>query len=88
LLLEEHQVSTTKRYASFESSKLHLLFQSTTFLMTGHYEESLKLFSDLSRLFDQHKPLWADQPLYYTYLVSGIVTGLKTTHQYETMASS
>jgi hypothetical protein len=86
LLLEEHQVSTTKRYASFESSKLHLLFQSTYFLMTGHYEESLKLFGDLSRLFDQHKSLWADQPLYYTYLVSGIVTGLKTIHQYETMS--
>jgi hypothetical protein len=78
-------VSSTKRYASFESGKLHLLFQSTYFLMTGHYEESLKLFGDLSRLFDQHKALWADEPLYYTYLVSGIVTGLKTTHQYDTM---
>ena len=85
LLLEEHQVSTTKRYRSFESSKLHLLFQSTYFLMTGHYEQSLKRFGDLARLFDQHKPLWADQPLYYTYLVSGIMTGLKTTHQYDTM---
>jgi hypothetical protein len=85
LLLEEHQVSTTKRYASFESSKLHWLFQSTYFLMTGQYEQSLKLFGDLSRLFEKHKPLWADEPLYHTYLVSGIVTGLKTTHQYETM---
>jgi tetratricopeptide (TPR) repeat protein len=85
LLLEEHQVSTNKRFNSFESAKLHLLFQSTYFLMIGQYEESVSLFSQLKILFDQHSDLWEEEPVYYTHLISGILTGLRSMGRHEDM---
>jgi hypothetical protein len=85
LLLEEYQITTNKHYNSFESAKLHLHFQSTYFLMTGNYNESLKLYDELRQLFAQHKNLWEDAPVYYMYLINGILTGLKSLKNYQGM---
>lgn len=85
LLLEEHQVNRSKRRQSFESDKLHLHFQAAYFLMTGQFNESLKLYTDLERLFDAHRTLWTDEPLYVTNLLNGILTGLRSTRNYPAM---
>jgi tetratricopeptide (TPR) repeat protein len=85
LLLEEHQVNANRRYPSFQSAKHHWLFQSTYFLMTSQYEESVALFGQLEGLFSKHRELWADAPVYYAYLVDGILTGLRSLGKYDTM---
>jgi hypothetical protein len=85
LLLEEHQVNANRRYPSFQSAKQHWLFQSTYFLMTGQYEESVALFGQLEGLFSKHRELWADAPVYYAYLVDGVLTGLRSLGKHATM---
>ncbi|WP_187262016.1 hypothetical protein [Pontibacter beigongshangensis] len=85
LLLEESQVSSTKKYSSFESDKLHLHFQSTYFLMSGSPEHSLQIFRELNDLFLKNKSLWADSPVYYVYLLHGILTDLHLIEEHENM---
>jgi hypothetical protein len=85
LLLEEHQVNANRRYPSFQSAKQHWLFQSTYFLMTGQYEESVALFGQLEALFSKHRELWAEAPVYYAYLVDGVLTGLRSLGKHDTM---
>jgi hypothetical protein len=85
LLLEEHQVNANRRYPSFQSAKQHWLFQSTYFLMTGQYEESVALFGQLEDSFSKHRDLWADAPVYYAYLVDGILTGLRSLGKHDAM---
>jgi len=86
LLLEEFQVNATKKYNSFDSDKLHLHFQSTYFLMTGNPEQSLQIFKELNAHFQKNKLLWADSPVYYIYLLHGILTNLQLTKRYANMS--
>lgn len=76
LLLNEHQIIALKKHNSFESDKLHLHFQATYFLMAGNPDQSLKIFKELNEFFIEHKVLWADSPVYYVYLLHGILTDL------------
>jgi len=85
LLLKEYQVTSTRKYPSFDSDKLHLHFQSTFFLMTGSPNQSLKIFKELNLLFQERKNLWADSPVSYIYLLHGILTDLYLTEKYEDM---
>jgi hypothetical protein len=83
--LEEHQVNANRWYPSFQSAKQHWLFQSTCFLMTGQYEESVALFGQLEGLFSKHRELWADAPVYYAYLVDGVLPGLRLLGKHDTI---
>lgn len=85
LLLEEHQVNIYPLACSFASDKVHLLFQSIYFLMTGNGEESLNLFYELNELFQQNTHLWQDDPIYYLYLINGILITLRSIGKYEAM---
>lgn len=85
LLLEEHQVNTYPMARSFASERVHLLFQSVYFLISGEGEESLALFYELNTLFEQHPRLWQDDPIYYLYLINGILAALRAIEQYEAM---
>lgn len=76
LLLNEHQIIALKKHNSFESDKLHLHFQATYFLMAGNPDQSLKIFKELNEFFLERKALWADSPVYYVYLLHGILTDL------------
>ncbi|MFT2010502.1 hypothetical protein ACMA1I_17640 [Pontibacter sp. 13R65] len=82
LLLDESQVNATNKYSSFESDKLHLHFQSTYFLMTGSPEMSLQISKELNKLFQENSGLWSDSPVYYIYLLHGILTNLYFMKQY------
>ncbi|PSR55973.1 hypothetical protein AHMF7605_21965 [Adhaeribacter arboris] len=85
LLLEEFQVISNKHHHSILSKKLHLHFQSTYFLMTGNHPESLHLFKQLLVLFQAHQHLLLDSPLYYIYLINGILTDLRSMRQHREM---
>ncbi len=85
LLLEEFQIISNKQFNSLESRKLHLHFQSTYFMMIGNYTESLKLFYQLNNLFHEYPNLLSDAPLYYIYMVNGILTDLRYMQKYDEM---
>jgi hypothetical protein len=85
LLLEEFQISTNQRYSSFQADKLHLHFQCTYFLMTGAPEQSLEEYFKLHELFEKDIAKWMDDPIYYIYLLSGILTCLRSMHRYSEM---
>ena len=85
LLLEEHQINSTKKFVSFESDKLHLHFQSTYFLMAGKPGQSLNIYKELNELFQQNKQLWDNTPVYYVYLLHGILTNLHLMKRYDDM---
>lgn len=85
LLLEEHQVLNSQRLESFASQQLHLHFQSAYFLMTDDPEGSLRVLYELDRLFQDHVHLWADRPIYYVHLLTGILQTLRATEQYDKM---
>ncbi|MDQ3291862.1 MAG: hypothetical protein M3Q05_11300, partial [Bacteroidota bacterium] len=85
LLLEEFQVVSNKHHNSVLSKKLHLHFQSTYFLMTGNPQESLHLFYQSLTLFKEHPHLQLDSPLYYIFLITGILTNLHSMRQHREM---
>lgn len=85
LVLEEFQVNANQHYGSFESDKLHLHFQSTYFMMTGNPEQSLQEFYQLNKLFEANAFRWNDDPVYYIYLIHGILTSLRWMEKYEDM---
>lgn len=85
LLLEEFQIISNRQFNSIESRKLHLHFQSTYFMMIGNYTQSLKLFYQLNDLFHKHPGLLIDAPLYYIYVVNGILTDLRYMKKHDEM---
>jgi hypothetical protein len=85
LVLQEYQLLTTLPYPSFESQKLHLHFQSQYFLMSGDYESSLRTFHELIQLFENHRSVWADTPVYFLYVVDGMLADLRASEQYAEM---
>lgn len=85
LLLEEFQVNANQHYNSFQSAKLHLHFQSTYFMMTGDPEQSLQEFYQLNKLFEENISHWDDEPIYYIYLLHGIITSLRWMGRHEDM---
>ncbi len=85
LLLEEFQVNANQRYHNFQTDKLHLHFQSAYFLMTGEPEQSLQEFYKLNTLFENNQARWKDEPLYYIYLLNGILSTLRSVRDHNEM---
>jgi len=85
LLLEEHYILNSSRFQSFESHQLHLHFQSVYFLMANDVESSLKTFYELDTLFKQNAHLWKTTPIYYFYLLHGILQNLRQMERYDEM---
>lgn len=77
LLLEEFQINANSLYNSFESDKLHRHFQSTYFMMTGEHEQGLQELYELLRLLEENESHRDDDPVYYIYLLQGIVSTLR-----------
>lgn len=86
LLLEEYQVLNTQRIQSFESQQLHLHFQSIYFTMISDPQGGLTVFRDLDMLFQRHPHLWENSPLYYVYLLAGILQDLRQMERHEEMS--
>jgi hypothetical protein len=85
LLLSEVSLVAGKVKNSFESRKLHLLFQSFFFTHTGDHKSALKTFYELNKLFEQNPDLQEHPPIDYFTSLDGILDSLNSTQNYEQM---
>lgn len=85
LVLEEYSILNRHQINSFESRQLHLNFQSMYFAMIGEPSESIKVYYDLEKLFQENKFLWKDNPLFYINTLDGILGNLRLTKNHEAM---
>lgn len=83
LLLSEISLVTGKVRNSFESRKLHLLFQSFYFTDISDYKSALRSFHELNRLFEQNPALHDHPPLDYLSSLEGILDSLRSIRHYE-----
>ncbi len=87
LLLSEISLVTGKVKNSFESRKLHLLFQAFYFTAIADHRSALKSFHELNRLFELHPDLHDHPPLDHFSALEGILDNLRTVQQYEQISS-
>lgn len=83
LLLSEISLVTGKTKNSFESRKLHLLFQSFYFIDIADHRSALQTFNELNRLFEQHPDLHDHPPTDYFSALDGILDSLRTVRKYD-----
>jgi hypothetical protein len=82
LVVSEMNIIVNPLAATFESKKLHLLFQANYFITTNDYSSAITLFYELNALFDANRYLWADAPVYYLSVIEGILESLRSIRQY------
>ncbi|MEY4930085.1 MAG: hypothetical protein RI909_809 [Bacteroidota bacterium] len=85
LLLEEFQTNRSTYFRSYNSDKLHRHFQAIYFLMSGDATQSLKEFYALNSLLAENKVHFESDPIYYLYLLNGILTTLRLIKRYDDM---
>jgi hypothetical protein len=85
LLLSEVSLVTGKIRNTFESRKLHLLFQSFYFIYTGDYSSAVRCFYDLNRLFEQYPQLHGHPPVDYFSALDGVLDSLRSIRHFDEM---
>lgn len=85
LLLQEYYLLNDPGYKSFESTRVHLQFQSIYLQMTGNTAGSLDVFYELNDLFEKHEELWQDSPLHYLQVLDGILYDLRSMERFKDM---
>ncbi|MBE7175320.1 MAG: hypothetical protein INR69_02900 [Mucilaginibacter polytrichastri] len=85
LLLSELSLVIGKVTSSFESTKLHLLFQSFFFTSISDYKSALKTFADLNRLFESNMDNPALLPKDHLSSLDGILDNLRIIRAYDEM---
>ncbi|WP_236978220.1 hypothetical protein [Membranihabitans maritimus] len=85
LVLTELSLITRGVQHSFESQKLHLLFQSFFFTHTGDYLSAMKIFKRLNNLFEENRTIWDQPPYDYLHALEGILDSLRTINQFDEM---
>jgi hypothetical protein len=85
LLLSELSLVTSKVAFNFQSTKLHLMFQSFFFTSVGDYRSALKTFSELDALFQNNINNAGYFQLDYLSSLEGILDSLRTIRAYEQM---
>lgn len=61
----EMQLFNQPRQLTYEVEKLHLLFQSIYFKITGDKRSALRTLFELNELFEKNRSLWNAPPRYY-----------------------
>lgn len=85
LVLSELNLISNNSYKSFESAKLHLLFQATYYLNSGNYKSALRDYEELIFLFEKNPHLMLNPPIYYLDALQGILESLHTAGLYNEM---
>ncbi len=70
---------------TFESQKIHLLFQAYYFITVSDYKSALKTFYEVHELFEIHKKLWLETPIDYLSAVEGLLDSLHSIKHYDEM---
>lgn len=84
VLSELHLVSNTT-HKTFETEKLHLLFQAAYFLNSGNYKTALRFYQELIDLFEENKHLMLHPPIHYFNALKGILDSLQSAKLYKEM---
>ena len=85
LVVSELNITSGAFAETFESHKIHLLFQANYFITVNDYQSALKTFYDLNDLFEENEHLWINSPLDYLSFIEGILDSLHTIRQHHEM---
>lgn len=85
LVVMELNLVSNPNFETFESQKLHLLFQANYFITINDYKSALSIFYELNKLFEENIGLWADSPIYYISSIEGILDSLRAISSYNEM---
>ena len=77
LVVTELNLVSNPNFDTFESQKIHLLFQANYFITINDYKSALSIFYELNNLFEQNSLLWFDSPTYYISALEGILDSLR-----------
>ncbi len=85
LIVSEINLVSSAVNETFETQKIHLLFQSQYFITINDYKSALKTFYELNDLLEKHQYLWIDSLIDYISAIEGILQSLRAMHQYKEM---
>lgn len=85
LIFSELNIVNSLNVDVFEISKQHLLFQANYFVGIGDANQALRSFMELNELFEKHKHLWANPPVYYLNVLEGALSNLRNMNRYSDM---
>lgn len=85
LVVMELNLVSNPNFDTFESQKIHLLFQANYFITINDYKSALGIFYELNKLFEENSRLWADSPSYYISAIEGILDSLRAIGRYNEM---
>jgi len=85
LVVTELNLVSNPNFDTFESQKIHLLFQANYFITINDYKSALSIFYELNKLFEENRLLWKDSAIYYISAVEGILDSLRAISSYNEM---
>jgi hypothetical protein len=83
LVVQELNLLSNPIANTFESQKLHLLFQANYFISINLYKSAGKIFNELSDLLHKYEYLWIYSPIYYLSMIEGVLKTLLFIKQYD-----
>lgn len=85
LVVSELNYNANPLANTFESQKIHLLFQAYYFITVSDFKSALKTFYQVHELFETHKKLWLETPIDYLSAVEGLLGSLHSIKHYHDM---
>lgn len=71
---------------NFELTRNHKLFQANYLMGVGDYKTALNSYKDLNLLFEQNPRFWSNPPIYYLYVIEGVLDSLRSVDKYDEMS--
>lgn len=82
LVVSELNYNSNPLANTFESDRIHLLFQSYYFIAINDATSALKTLHELNNLMQNHKQLWIERPIDYLGTVEGVLESLLSTKEH------
>ena len=82
LVVSELNYNSNPLANTFESDRIHLLFQSYYFITINDAKSALKTLHELNGLMENHKHLWIERPIDYLGTVEGVLESLLYTKEH------
>jgi hypothetical protein len=82
-VISEMSIMASSNTDSFESKKLHQLFQTDYLIGVGDYKSALRSCYELNKLFETNKHLWANPPYYYLSVLENILDSFRSIRSYD-----
>lgn len=85
LVVSELHYNANPTAETFESEKVHLLFQSYYFISINDPKSALKTLFRLNELLDRNKDRWMERPIDYLSTIEGILESLLSVKRFKTI---